>query len=757
MTGRLPGRAKLAFAALAVLYFVCFFSFYLQWKSLRAQEAKLTEHLASQVINLSEEIGSQFFERYGDTRSFAVGVTAVLDQPKRIVNLLNEFVRIYSVYDLILVVDRNGKLIASNSLDRQGRNLSVSSLSLHDFNSDAWFRAVKKGEFTESPAKGLRGVFVGPFQEDVISGLVYSGEVLHGNSFSTPLYDADGDFAGVLSTRANARWVEDLLRLRVATLENLVDVDIGLLSSDGRTLAESSANRTFTQLLLNEPLSKKTVLMGGLVSVFVSSLQGKAATQVMLLPVESKKMTDGLGWQLAMVLKKSAYLESVRQDQELFFLVVTTIGVLMFAGAFYFFRAKKRELLFQEQLVAAKLEAEDAATAKSRFLAHMSHEIRTPLTAIVGMADLLSRTHLSVEQRRFATIFEHASKSLLRIVNDVLDFSKIEAGAMEFEKIPFDLRATLEDAVAVVASLAREKNLQISLLCPDHLFPGEVMGDPYRIQQVLGNLLNNAIKFTEKGEIKVRVAESHAGRSGNVEIIVSDTGVGIAPDKLDLLFREFSQVDSSNRRKVVGSGLGLSICKELVALMGGEIWVESQEGVGSEFHFTIELREASSIASQQVSPSASVGNSVARLRVLLVDDSVDNRILVRTYLEADGHTVLEAENGNQALTVFKREPCDVVLMDMQMSIMSGAEATRAIRSWEGIGGKTMVPIIAFSALTQQVGIDTCLQAGCDFFLSKPVNREELREILALADRIGRDRMVSRVAEPQAPFPETPVL
>ncbi len=274
---------------------------------------------------------------------------------------------------------------------------------------------------------------------------------------------------------------------------------------------------------------------------------------------------------------------------------------------------------------------------------------------------------------------------------------------------------------------------------------------------MLGNLLNNAIKFTEKGEIKVRVAESHAGRSGNVEIIVSDTGVGIAPDKLDLLFREFSQVDSSNRRKVVGSGLGLSICKELVALMGGEIWVESQEGVGSEFHFTIELREASSIASQQVSPSASVGNSVARLRVLLVDDSVDNRILVRTYLEADGHTVLEAENGNQALTVFKREPCDVVLMDMQMSIMSGAEATRAIRSWEGIGGKTMVPIIAFSALTQQVGIDTCLQAGCDFFLSKPVNREELREILALADRIGRDRMVSRVAEPQAPFPETPVL
>jgi signal transduction histidine kinase/DNA-binding response OmpR family regulator len=515
-----------------------------------------------------------------------------------------------------------------------------------------------------------------------------------------------------------------------------------------------------------------------------------------------------------------------------------------------------------EELGKARDDALQAALAKSSFLASMSHEIRTPLNAIIGMSELLSETGLDLEQKKYVAVFKKAGDTLLSLVNDILDLSKIEANQLELEKIEFNLIENVEESVEIYALKAAEKSIELLTDIPADMKPVRY-GDPSRLKQILLNLISNALKFTERGAIIVRIAYVNPDNTDMLQISVADTGTGIPEDKLEKIFESFSQADSSTTRKYGGTGLGLTISRRLVEMMGGKIWVESELGKGSTFFINVPIplimdndenrliktgalyhkilivddnqyaRQIldtflSDIGAKTVTKSDSqsalvylqddlsraqldlllidadmpgidgftlvnslkefcdsipiimmvnpatlnqnqkelddLGLSYSylpkpikisellkmlelalktdkdifektvpyfriedfkKLSILLVDDNSDNRLLVKAYLKKLPYVIDEAENGEEACSLFKSDKYDVVLMDVQMPLMDGREATRAIREWEKMEGKKATPIIALTAHAVKEEIDYCIEAGCDTHLSKPVKKETL--------------------------------
>ena len=515
-----------------------------------------------------------------------------------------------------------------------------------------------------------------------------------------------------------------------------------------------------------------------------------------------------------------------------------------------------------KELALARDHALKASRVKSDFLASMSHEIRTPLNAIIGMAELLADTPLSDEQKKYTDIFRKAGDTLLSLVNDILDLSKIEAGQLVLEEIDFDLDQTLEESIEIYGLKAAEKNIE--LLCDiDPQINCRRVGDPARLRQIILNLISNALKFTESGEIVVSVvSEPDSSDPDQLRITVKDTGIGIPASKVDAIFASFTQVDSSTTRKYGGTGLGLTICRSLVSMMNGRIWVESEEKVGSKFIFTARLPESEeahtvtnvkflrgrrilvvddnavardilcsrlkasgATADAADSGSAAIqifekqgpydlvltdytmprmnGLELAReikslntehvviliidsfrlnhsikelsshaidgylvkpvkysellkqiidimsrkrgreaagghtgqtippkpLRILLVDDNSDNRLLVKTYLKKLPYEVEEAENGEQALERFQAGNYDLVLMDVQMPVMDGRSATRKIREWETSRNKAPTPVVALTAHAIKEEIDECMRAGCNAHLGKPVKKSTLIECI----------------------------
>jgi signal transduction histidine kinase/CheY-like chemotaxis protein/HPt (histidine-containing phosphotransfer) domain-containing protein len=410
----------------------------------------------------------------------------------------------------------------------------------------------------------------------------------------------------------------------------------------------------------------------------------------------------------------------------------------------------------QRALAAARDAAEAGTRARSEFLAMMSHEIRTPMNGVVGMSEVLMESGLRPDQLSYAKTLRESAEYLMHIINDVLDFSKLEADRIEIERIEFDLHDLVESSVGVLAATAKDKNLSLSVaISPD--VPAWVIGDPGRLRQVLFNLVGNGLKFTQAGGVAVTVSrDPQSSEAGQIRLAfaVSDSGIGIPADGVPLLFREFSQLDSSIARRFGGTGLGLAICKRLIDLMGGSIAVDSEVGKGTTFRFTIDCRLEPSLGAaakralsdRTTLPDLMASGRTRPLRILLVEDNKTNLLVATKLLQGLGYSADIACNGVEAVEACTVTAYDVVLMDVMMPEMDGLSAARAVRKLEPPFGRPR--IIALTAIAQKQDREMCLAAGMDDFLPKPLTRAALQVKL---EHAGGASLVATAAS-AAPMP-----
>lgn len=410
--------------------------------------------------------------------------------------------------------------------------------------------------------------------------------------------------------------------------------------------------------------------------------------------------------------------------------------------------------LVELEVIAARDEAERAARQKSIFLANMSHEIRSPMNGIMGLTQLVLDTPLAPEQRENLELAQASAQALLCVVNDVLDFSKIEAGKLELEDVPFDLRQTLDETLRPLALKAASKKLRLVLRLDDDI-PLQLRGDPTRLRQIINNLTDNAIKFTKDGEVTVQVrAQSVLATEVRLHFCVHDTGIGIPKDRMAAIFEAFTQVDSSIQRTFGGTGLGLSICSKLVQLLNGQLWVESEPGLGSRFHVVLGFgRHAADLAVQATVEPAAPQHDTPPLRILLAEDNPVNQRFVISVLQRAGHEVVLAQHGQEALDLAQASRFDAIVMDLMMPIMDGFTATRLIRA-HGIA----TPILAVTAHALEGVREECLAGGINDFIAKPVRASTLLAKLAEVSQSGSALRVSNHGDTiAAPGPTLEVL
>ncbi len=518
---------------------------------------------------------------------------------------------------------------------------------------------------------------------------------------------------------------------------------VGLLTALRFGLAPSVAGHLAAFTLTLSPLLNAEAL-GGIHSPPVFAL-----LMIPLLAIFASGIAAGWAW-VGIVVASLCWIayhtggDPGLAREKLIATVVTTCGLGGVGSMFEVIRARA-----QEELLATRDAAQAAAEAKGQFLATMSHEIRTPLNGVIGMADLLRGTELDERQREYATVIYRSSRALLQIINDILDYSKIESDALSLELVPADLREVATDAINMLRVPAEEKELELSLRIPD-IVPRVLEFDPTRIRQVLINLVSNAVKFTDRGSVKV-VANVIGRRPDalTLRIEVRDTGIGIAADKLHTVFGRFVQADPSTTRKFGGTGLGLAIARRLVELHGGELGVSSKLGEGATFWFTLPARVLSDdiVIDASSSGHGSVHAASRRgLRVLVAEDNKVNQLVARrllTQLEAE---VVIVEDGERAIESARAGGFDLILMDIHMPRLDGIEATRQLKQ---LTPTQEVPIVLLSASVLDDDLERGREAGAAGFAGKPMNLRSLARVLA--EHVGRDPDVGGPFRPGGTF------
>jgi PAS domain S-box-containing protein len=547
--------------------------------------------------------------------------------------------------------------------------------------------------------------------------------------------DADGDLLGL--THALEQLVQQREAARELT-EQILDqlpIPVFLKDREGHFVRFNRQFQEFYQM-------SREQLMGARIEDFTPHAWASVTRQ-----------EDELAWRTGLMVSSERRVTQIDPPIDLVVnRVVITSGGESYLLGFSIDVSEQRAA--RDAMQRAVESAQAASRAKSEFLANMSHEIRTPMNGILGMTELVLESSLQPEQRDDISLVKASADALLTIVNDILDFSKIEAGKLDLEEVPFDLRTLARETVRSMALRAQQKGLTLRCEVPPQL-PRTMKGDPGRLRQVLINLLGNAIKFTEQGSVTLALTQGpETDDVCEIGFAVSDTGIGIPPDKQKLIFEAFSQVDGSTTRQYGGTGLGLTICRRLVILMQGDISLASEPGKGSTFSFSVPLRHAATplpyldeqaelelelapgmmagaalAAAAPPAPAAASSDSGSGLRILLAEDNPVNQRLALRLLEKMGHRITLVDNGLDALERTMQGGYDLVLMDVQMPGLDGLTATRRIRQWELEHGGH-IPIIAMTARAMQGDRERCLEAGMDDYLSKPIDSERLRQLVS---------------------------
>ncbi|WP_169732623.1 PAS domain-containing hybrid sensor histidine kinase/response regulator [Desulfonatronum lacustre] len=548
------------------------------------------------------------------------------------------------------------------------------------------------------------------------------GETLWVRTSSRPMVK-DGvvvGIVGVLTDITEQKRAEDALRESEARfrslLEHIPTVAVQGYGMDGVTLFWNKASEKFYGYSQDEAIGKNLVdliIPDDMRANVVQEIKSMSETRRPLPSAELHlRRKDG---SRIPVYSSHAIIQRPGQPPEMFCIDVDLTELKLAEGA----------------LLAAKKQAEAASKAKSEFLANMSHEIRTPLNGIMGMMQLLETTTLDADQRQYVQLCTSSANRLTRLLSDILDLSRVEAGKLTIHEAEFVVQELADSVSGLFTFNARGKG--VALECSvDPAVPSRLIGDEARVRQILFNLVGNSLKFTDKGHVRVEMTSlaSDKNDSANVLFTVTDTGIGIPEYEVKNLFDSFFQVDGSYTRNFQGAGLGLAIVKRLVDLLGGKVTVKSDVGKGTSMRVLLPFKLPGGMGIPgQGEMTGQHHEAKHRLRILLVEDEPSNALPIRKLLEKAGHTVTLAKDGQQALDLFKDQDFDLILMDIQMPVMNGVEATKGIRSSTDLGPKKDIPIIALTAYAMFGDKEKFLEAGMDDYLAKPVRMEDLEKVL----------------------------